>query len=77
MQSENISTPIYVEFEKTYPSKVCVQEFWYIMSGLDVQPEKSENDNSACKKVVPGCDTGRAIYSFFRRINTNLWLSAG
>ena len=38
MQSEKISTPIYVECDKMYRSKVCLQEFWYIVSGLDIQP---------------------------------------
>ena len=33
-----------------YQSKVCIQEFWYIMSGLDIQPEQSKNDNPASKK---------------------------
>ena len=40
MQSEDISTPIYVECDKMYRSKVCVREFSYIVSGLDVQIEK-------------------------------------
>ena len=42
MQSENISTPIYIECDKMYRSKVCVQEFTYFVSGLDVQLEKTE-----------------------------------
>ena len=41
VQSENISTPIYVECDKMYWSKVCVQEFSKIVSGLDIQLEKS------------------------------------
>ena len=45
MRNENISTPIYVECNKIYRSKVCVQEFWYIVSGLDIQPEQFENDH--------------------------------
>ena len=32
MHSENISTPTYVECDKRYRSKVCAQEFWYIVS---------------------------------------------
>ena len=39
VQSENISTPIYVECDKFNPSKVCVQEFWYYLLSLDVQLE--------------------------------------
>ena len=53
MQSENISTLIYVECDKIYQSKVCVQEFWYIVSGLDIQLEKSEYYSPVCKKI--GC----------------------
>ena len=33
----------------------CSQEFWYILSGLDIQLEKSENDNHAHKKLVEDC----------------------
>ena len=32
-----MSTPIYVECDKMYRSKVCVQEFWYCVPGLDIQ----------------------------------------
>ena len=53
--SENISTPIYVECYRMYQSKVCVQEFWYFVPGLDIQPEKSKNNNPPCKKAVTGC----------------------
>ena len=42
VRSENISTPIYVKCDKMYRSKVCVQEFSYFVSGLDIQLEKSE-----------------------------------
>ena len=54
MRSENISTQIYVECDKMYRSKVCVQEFWYFVPDLDIRPEQSENDNSAVKKAVAG-----------------------
>ena len=53
VQSENISTPIYVECNKMYRSKVCVQEFSYFVSGLDIQLEKSEYDSPVCQKI--GC----------------------
>ena len=53
VQSENISTPIYVEYNKMYWSKVCVQQFWYFVSGLDIQSELSENDSPVRKKI--GC----------------------
>ena len=33
---------------KMYRSKVCVQEFLYFVSGLDIQLEQSENDNPVC-----------------------------
>ena len=50
VRSENISTPIYVECDKMYRSKVCVQEFWYFVPGLDIQLEQSENNSPICKK---------------------------
>ena len=42
VRNENISTQIYVECDKMYRSKVCVQEFSYIVSGLDIQVKKSK-----------------------------------
>ena len=51
MRSENISTPIYVECNKMYWSKVCVQEFSYFVSGLDIQLEKSEYDSPVRQKI--------------------------
>ena len=56
VQSENISTPIYVKCDKMYRPKVCVQEFWYFkfVSGLDIQLEQSENDSPVGKKLVAG-----------------------
>ena len=50
MRSENISTPIYVECDKMYRSKVCVREFSYFVSGLDIQLEKSEYNSPVRKK---------------------------
>ena len=29
--------------------KICCQEFWYILSGLDIQLEQYDNDDSARK----------------------------
>ena len=49
VQSENISTPIYVECDW---SKVCVQEFSYLVSGLDIQLEKSKDYSPVCKKKL-------------------------
>ena len=43
MRSENISTPIYVEYDKMYRSKVCFQEFSYFVPGLDIQLEVLNN----------------------------------
>ena len=62
MWSENISNPIYIECDTMYRSKVCIQEFWYFVPGLDIQPEQSENDNPARKKAVAGCKTPRVIF---------------
>ena len=56
----------YVECNKMYLSTVCIQEFWYIMSGLDIQPEQSDNNNSASKQVVP--DTIDSCTFFFSRL---------
>ena len=50
VRSENISTPIYVECNKMYQSKVCIQDFWFFVSGLHIQPEQSENDNASRRK---------------------------
>ena len=36
VRNENISTQIYVECYKMYRSKVCFQEFWYFVPGLDI-----------------------------------------
>ena len=58
------TTPIYVQCNKISRSKVCIQEFWYILSGLDIQPEKSGEDSPARKKAVPGCEIRRDIYWF-------------
>ena len=48
-----------------YRSKVYVQELWYFVPGLDIQPEQSKNYNPAQKKAVAGCKTQRLIYSAF------------
>ena len=52
VQSENISTPIYVECYKMYQSKFCVQKFLYFMSGLDIQLEQSENNSPVGKNQL-------------------------
>ena len=54
VRSENISTPIYVECDKMYRSKVCVQEFSYFVSGLDIQLEISKYDSLYAKNSVAG-----------------------
>ena len=78
VRSEYISTPIYVECDEMYQSKVCVQELGYIVSGLDIQSEQSENDNHdpAHKKADLGCEIRRFIHCFFHQINSN-WLLSG
>ena len=67
-----LKSPIYVEYDKMYRSKVCAQEFWYFVPGLDIQLEQSENDNPALKKAVPCCETRQVIYHFFLFTDTNL-----
>ena len=39
-------TPIHVQCKNTYWSKVYSLEFWYILSGLNIQLEQSKNENS-------------------------------
>ena len=74
---ENISTPICVECNKMYGSKVCVQDFWYFVSGLDIQLEQSENHNPACKKTVCQFQVARYDESctiFFNKFGMNSWV---
>ena len=69
---EKISTPIHVPCNHIYWSKICGQEFWYILSGLDIQLQKSENDNTARKKWF----IWQVIYWFFLMyMDMNWWLS--
>ena len=71
VRSEDISTPIYVECDKMYRSKV--QGFWYYVSGLDIQLEKSEYDSPLRKKI--GCrwqnTTSHVLFFFEQSIRTN------
>ena len=69
VQSENISTPIYVECYKMYQSKVCVQEFWYFVSGLDIQLEQSNYNSPARKKI--GCRLRNAKYGSYTFFSSN------
>ena len=72
VQSENISTPIYVECDKMSRSKVCAQEFLYFVPGLDIQLETSEYNSSVRKKI--GCRWRKktSYIPFFRAsIRTN------
>ena len=71
MQIENISTPINVECDKMYQSKVCVQEFSYFVPGLDIQLEQSMNDSPVSKKSFAGGEIQRVMYHFFQAIDTN------
>ena len=72
VQSENVqvSTPIYIECNKMYWPNVCIQGFWYIMSGLqvDIKPGQSKNNNSACKKAVLCC---KIIIIILQRYNNS------
>ena len=45
--------------------KVCSQEFWYVVSGLDVQPEQSRNNNPACKQLVQSWKMWWYMFCFF------------
>ena len=42
-QRENISNHIYAQHYNMYLPKTCCQEFWYILSGLDIRLEQAEN----------------------------------
>ena len=68
----NSNPMIYVECNQMHGSEVCIQEFWYCVPGLDIQPELSENDNPARKKAIAGCETLQVIwwviYSIFSGI---------
>ena len=67
VQSENISTPVYVECDKIikiYRSKVCVQEFSYFMAGLDIQVKKSEHWSPVRQKI--GCSLQLACGKIWR-----------
>ena len=60
-----------------YGSKVCVQDFWYFVSGLDIQLEQSENHNPACKKTVCQFQVARYDESctiFFNKFGMNSWV---
>ena len=75
MRSEDISTPINVEYDKMYRSKVFVQEFSYFVSVLDIQLEQFETTVMYAKKSVAGGEIRRVIYCFFRVIDANQWLN--
>ena len=68
MRSENISTPIYVDCYMTYRSKICVQEFSYFVSGLDVQVEKSEYDSSVRQKISCRWRNMTSYIPFFEKL---------
>ena len=76
MRSENISTLIYVECDKMYRSKICVQEFSYFVSGLGIQLEQSENKSPVRKKI--GCRRRNTTSNMQCLLiaETNLWLSS-
>ena len=77
MFSENIAIPIYVECNKMYKSKVCVQEFSYFMSGLDIQLEKSKYDSPVRKKIGCRWRNTTSHIPFFSAVDTIQWLETG
>ena len=44
------STAIHDECDWMYQAKVCVQEFSYFVSGLDIQLQQFKNKSPVCKK---------------------------
>ena len=50
---------------------VCIQDFWYFVSGLDIPPKQSLNNNPACKKR--GCRLQQEVINlFFLQIDMNM-----
>ena len=68
VQSEKISTPIYVECDKMYRSKVCVQEFSYFVSGLDIQLEQSKNNSPVHKRISCRCWNTTSHIQLFKQL---------
>ena len=60
-----ISCNFQSEFDKMYWSKVWVQEFWYIVPGLDIQSEQSENYNPVHKMWFQVARTNNSITVYF------------
>ena len=75
MPGENISTPIYVECDKMYQLKVCVQEFSFFVSGLGIQLEQNENDSPVRKKISCRWRNTTTHMQFFFQAIDNQWLS--
>ena len=76
VQTENISTPTYVQCYKMYEYKVWCQEFWNILSGLDIQLEPFQNDKLARQKSVQGLLDVTSHIPVFCWIDINSWISA-
>ena len=66
--SENISTPINVQCKNIYQEMVCCQEFWYVVSGLDIQLEQFKNNNPVGIKWVQSCKVLQVINLFLTRL---------
>ena len=60
---------------RQHVSKLRGREFWYIVSGLDIQLEQFENHDPARKKSIQGCGVRQVMYRFLRLIDTNSSLS--
>ena len=76
---ENISTPIFPQFYDMYWIKVCCQEFWSILPGLNIRFEQSKYENPAqwlhVKNWFKVARYDKSYTLFFRMMNTNQWLS--
>ena len=73
MQSENISTPIYVEcINQRFVFKNS-QEFSYFVSGLHIQVEKS--NSPVLQKIGCRWRNTTSHIPFFQAIDKNKWLS--
>ena len=55
----------------TWIYNVCCQEFWYILSGLDIWPDQSDKDNPVWKKLGSRLQCKTWHIPLFQSINAN------
>ena len=64
MQDENISTPIYVQCDNIYRQKVCSQEFWYFMAGLEINLSNPRTTilRATNRLMIARCDKSYTVF---------------